>query len=170
MNIRYFSAFALAVPLLLTGCDNMGKQQSIAWVDYAQLLENSAPGLQEKSHNNEVKTILLKAKQSVQETYTAMDKDKAARSQLADTQMLNKQWLLEQRQARQKTMDVLNKSITDYLEKNHLRAILPKEEAVAVAPDADITQIIIDKVKDVKVDYGKLPEVTIKKEAPVADK
>lgn len=170
--MRYsYSLFAgkvLVVGLImsaLAGCDQSEpSQQKIVFVDMAKVLETSDIGKQESAWQQKVHDILVQARKSAETRYSSMNAEQLQKSQAADTMLLNGQWMAEQRHAREASLKAIAAAVEAYRVNHKITLVLDQHQVIAIDKRADITQDIIKQLHGVKINYGKLPEVSLKKE------
>lgn len=159
-NLFLFSTFAFT----LTACDE-GKnmEQTIAYVDISSVLEKSGIGKLEAEHTQKVKERLLSAEKDAEKSYVSLSEAKVKESRIADAQILNRQWQAEQQHARMLSIQAIRKAIETYRQEKKISIVVGTEYIVAADKTADISKQVAAQLKDTKVDYGKLPVITIKK-------
>ncbi|KLF28693.1 hypothetical protein YA29_16555 [Klebsiella aerogenes] len=137
-------------------------QQKISYVDVAEVLKTSSIGQQEIARNQQVKDILEKAQKDATARYADMTEAQRQKSTMADSELLNRQWVAEQQHARQMSLEAIAKAVETYRSGHNLSVVLSKSQIIAGDASLDISKDIIAQVKATKVDYGALPELTIK--------
>jgi Skp family chaperone for outer membrane proteins len=166
--IKYSVASLLLVSaavMSLSGCDKGNAvTQNVAYINMGEVLSQSSIGKQEASHTDQVKAILQKAEKDAENTYKTMPTEQVEKSRSADATIINRQWVAEQRQARAESLKAVVKVVEAYRSSKKISLVLDSSNLVAASKESDITKEIIGELKDVKVDYGKLPEISIKKE------
>lgn len=157
-----FALMSFAV-LGLTGCDQAGNGGGkIATVDLVKILNESSVGKQETERNQQVRDILVQAGQQADKEVAALPADKQKQSRLADQAILNRQWNNEQQSARAASVQAIVKAIDSYRQEKKLTLVVESHQLIASDPASDVSQAIIDSLKDTKVNFGDLPEITTK--------
>lgn len=148
---------------ILTGCKEEGKQQTaIKFVDMEQVLVKSGLHEKEQAHLKEVLAQLEKGLELAQSQYESLPKDKVETARRSDSQILQAQWQNEQVSARNTIIKAITDTAKQYQEENKLEAILPSQSALAISKEADITDVLSERLSKVTVSFNKLPEISIK--------
>jgi Outer membrane protein (OmpH-like). len=140
-------------------------KHEIGYVDMVKVLNASSVGKQEAKHNQRVLEVLKTAQKEAQDTYGSMPEEQRKKSALADAQILNNQWAVEQKHAREVSVKAIMAATESWRQRHHLRMVVDSRQVIAADPEADITQAIITELATAKVEYGDLPQVSIKKSA-----
>jgi Skp family chaperone for outer membrane proteins len=149
--------------IALAGCDRVTTmKQKIACIDMAQVLRDSVVGEQEAEHNKQVKAVLLKAQRQAQNHYKGLSDQQLNKARMADTMIINQQWLAEQRDARNQSIKIISGVVDTYRKEHGLTLVIDSTQVIAADGQADISADIIEQLKDVKIDYGELPRVSFK--------
>ncbi|MTH46195.1 OmpH family outer membrane protein [Intestinirhabdus alba] len=162
MRKRFTALYATVLFLLflISGCDTKSK---IATVDINGLLANSPLAQQEQKRLEEVKKILLQANLQAQEKYKDVtDRRRTQEAQQADTKTINMLWTMQQKAAREAVMDEVRSVINEIQQKEGYAVVIDKTNVVAAEVNVEITNKALVLLKDVKVDFGPLPQITIK--------
>lgn len=167
-NYSLFASKLLTVGLImstLAGCDQSEpSQQKIVFIDMAKVLKTSDIGKQESAWQKKVHDILIQAEKSAETRYSTMNAEQVQKSRAADTMLLNGQWMAEQRHAREASLKTIAAAVESYRVNHKITLVLEQNQVIAIDKRADITQDIIRQLHGVEVNYGKLPEVSLKKE------
>ncbi|WPM84823.1 OmpH family outer membrane protein [Apirhabdus apintestini] len=94
-----------------------------------------------------------------------MDKNKAEQARVADTEVLNRQWVLEQRATRGIVLKKLESAINDLRQKKKYAIIINRNAVLSAADGSDVTDEVVTLLKDTKLNFGKLPEISVKAKA-----
>lgn len=137
-------------------------QQKITYIDLGKVLNESVIGKQEQARQQKVHDILLQAGKDAEARYAAMTPEQRQKSAAADQTVLNNQWAAEQRHAREVSLKTITAAVEAYRVNHKIDVVLSQNQVVAIDPRSNISDDIIGKLKDVHVDYGALPAVTIK--------
>ncbi len=149
----------------LAGCDQAEQsQQNIVFMDMAKVLNTSDIGKQESARQKKVHDILIQAEKSAEARYSSMSTEQIQKSRTADTMLLNGQWMAEQRHAREASLKAIAAAVEAYRVNHKITLVLDQSQVIAIDKRADISQDIINQLRGVKVNYGALPEVSLKKE------
>jgi len=164
------SLLAICVVVVsLTGCDKEGTmEQKVAFINMEEVLTQSPIGQQEVDHNAKVKTVLLQAENQAKETYQAMPEEQQQKSRAADATILNRQWMVEQNHARAESLKAITTAVETYRKSHNIALVVDSRSLIAADKENDISKDIISQLKDVKVDYGKLPEISVKQAVEAA--
>ena len=166
VRISLIMTLMSAMAFTLVGCDQGGKMNhNIGFVDMEKVLNSSSVGKQETKHNQRVLEVLKTAQKEAQEAYSGMPEEQRKKSQLADAQILNNQWMVEQKHARVISLKAIMTAAEGWRHRHQMVMIVDSRQVVAGDPEADVTKAIIAELATVKVDYGNLPQVSIKKAA-----
>ena len=167
-NYSLFAGKVLTVGLImsaLAGCDQFGQsQQKIVFIDMAKVIKTSDIGRQESAWQKKVHDILVQAGKSAETRYSTLNAEQVQKSRAADTMLLNGQWMAEQRHAREASLKAIAAAVEAYRVNHKITLVLEQHQVIAIDKRADITQDIIRQLHGVKINYGKLPEVSLKKE------
>lgn len=159
--------------LLLTGCDNGDKGKmtnSIRFVDTQLVMTESGLAKQEVAHLQAVQGSLKNGLALAESQYGTMEKEKRQQAEQSDRQVLEMQWQAEQRSARQAVNAAMLTTIQGWQKKHQVDAVLPKQSALALSDNLDVTADIIAELRTATVPFGKLPEVDIKQNAAKNEK
>ena len=161
------SLLAICVVVVsLTGCDReetMG--QKVAFINMEEVLTQSPVGRQEMERNAKVKAVLLQAENQAKDAYQAMSEAQQEKSRTADATVLNRQWVAEQNHARAQSVTAITNAVEAYRKSHKIAVVVDSRSLIAAAKENDISKDIISQLKEVKVDYGRLPEISVKKAA-----
>lgn len=161
------SLLAICVVVVsLTGCDReetMG--QKVAFINMEEVLTQSPVGRQEMERNAKVKAVLLQAENQAKDAYQAMSEAQQQKSRTADATVLNRQWVAEQNHARAQSVTAITNAVEAYRKSHNIAVVVDSRSLIAAAKENDISKDIISQLKEVKVDYGRLPEISVKKAA-----
>lgn len=149
--------------LALTGCDRVGLMgEKIAYIDISRILNDSSLGKQETLRNEQVKSVLLDAGKEARDIYQTLPEKEMHEKQAADIALLNQIWSVELQHSRAVSLRVIAAAAEAYREKHHLDLIVSSEQVLAAVHGANATDAIINSLKEVKVDYDKIPEMTVR--------
>jgi Outer membrane protein (OmpH-like). len=165
MNARSAVLFTVLAGLSLTGlmgCDQQGAGKAVAIVDMDKIFKESSIGKQEAEHNKAVRDILTQAKKDAENRYGEMSSEEQSKSRNADAAILNQQWNAELTAARTTSLKTILKAVEAYRQEKKMTMILDEHQVIAFDTNQDVTQSIIDNLKTIHVDYGKLPQVTMR--------
>jgi Skp family chaperone for outer membrane proteins len=163
-----FLAAGALLATLLTGCDNGDKSKmgnTIRFVDTQQVLDMSGLSEQEAVHLKAVGEKLRDGLTLAQSRYATMDEATRRQAELSDRQVLEMQWRSEQQAAHQVVTDAMTKAVLSWQMKNKIDAVMPRQAALALAADVDITADIANALKNEQMTFGTLPEINLKEEA-----
>lgn len=131
------------------------------FVDMEQLLAKSGLAEQETVHLRKVNARLTQALELAGQHYSQLDVESVPSARLADQQMAKFQWHQAQKNARKAVLAAVSQAALAWQDEHGAVAILPRQAAIAVSADADITDDLADKLKSRKVVFSELPDVTI---------
>lgn len=148
----------------LAGCDQKKPSApEIGVVDIGKVLKDSAIGKQEIEHDKQVQAVLIKANDEAKKGYAALSADEQKKASDADAQILNRQWLAEQKAARQASLAAIVKAVDAYRQEKKLPLIVDNQNVVSSDAKLDVTADIITRLEKTQVTYGDLPTITVKK-------
>ncbi|WP_326469260.1 hypothetical protein VPX56_00595 [Enterobacter wuhouensis] len=156
---------AALLALMLTGCDNGDKgkmSNTIRFVDTQKVMVDSGLARQEAEHLQAVYGALKEGLALVESHYGSMEKENRQQAEQSDRQILEMQWQAEQRSARQIVNNVMLRTIAGWQQKKRIDAVLPKQSALALNADMDVTADITDELRTATITFGKLPEINLK--------
>ncbi len=157
-------AFVLAAGLV-AGCNEKTTGvEPVKFVDMEKLLVDSGLAEQEAAHLRLVNERLQRGAELAGKQYSTMDEEKVNLARQADGQILQFQWQAEQQNARKAVLAAVTEAAMSWQDEHGAVAILPRQAALTVAKDADITDEILVKLKNHNVKFNSLPEVAIKSE------
>ncbi|WP_162303000.1 hypothetical protein [Buttiauxella sp. 3AFRM03] len=149
--------------MLISGCnDSPANKPKIRFVDIDRVLKESGLAEQKTSHLKAVHESLLLGAEKAKANYNTLSKDKRQQAMAADAQMLNMQWRAEQQTANQLVLKAVKESAENWMKSGDVAAILPMQSALAVAAEGDITTDIAAQLKNKKVVFNELPQMTLK--------
>ncbi|MEA1062952.1 OmpH family outer membrane protein [Erwinia sp. HR93] len=158
--------FIFSLTAITAGCDNKGAQKSeVVYIDVAKAIIDSPLATQEKARLDQVRKILINAGDDAAKNYKGMDKNKAEQARVADTEVLNRQWVLEQRATRGIVLKKLESAINDLRQKKKYAIIINRNAVLSAADGSDVTDEVVTLLKDTKLNFGKLPEISVKAKA-----
>ncbi|KGT95923.1 hypothetical protein NG99_00710 [Erwinia typographi] len=139
------------------------------FVNVEQVLKDSGLLAQEAGHLDVVRAKLVEGADRAAASYSEMTLENQQKARAADSRLLNIQWQAEQQAARIAVISELKKAVAAWREKHHAAAVLPAGLALSVSAQADISGEIAKVLKEQSVQFGTLPEVTLKTEEPDAE-
>lgn len=138
------------------------KLQKTVFINVAQIVQDSGVGKQEAVRNEQVKQVLLDAQRAAKEAYRSLPEKEATQKEAADAALINQVWQGEQRHARTQSLRAVAAAAERYRSEHNLELILVSDQVMAAESKNDVSKGVTAALKKVTVDYGKLPEVTIK--------
>ncbi len=111
-----------------------------------------------------VRALLIKANSEAESHYKNLSSDKVDGAKRADRQIINNQWLVQQQVARKAVLDEVASVVEELRRKDGYSVVLDKTAVLAIGERDDITEQVINLLKNSTVDFGALPEVSIKKD------
>ncbi|MCS2148709.1 hypothetical protein MUU51_10170 [Scandinavium sp. H17S15] len=148
----------------LAGCDQKNASTpEIGVVDIGKVLKDSAIGKQEIEHGKQVQAVLIKANDEAKQGYAALSADEQKKASNADAQVLNHQWMAEQKAARQASLAAIVKAVDTYRQEKKLALIVDNQNVISSDAKLDVTADIITRLEKTQVTYGDLPTITVKK-------
>ncbi len=147
----------------LAGCDQKkASAPEIGVVDMGKVLKESAIGKQEIEHDKQVQAVLIKANDEAKKGYAALSADEQEKASNADAQVLNRQWMAEQKAARQASLAAIVKTVDAYRQEKKLVLIVDNQNVISSDAKLDVTADIITRLEKTQVTYGNLPTITVK--------
>lgn len=157
---KYLSLIiAISISLLLSGCEKK-ENAMIKIVDVEKVISKSSFLSQENNHLRKVKETLLAGKQSAENSYLKMAEEDVKKTALADKLLLERTWGQEQKNARIATLDAVYKAVEQYRVENKVTLVTHKTAIIAMDNSADISDEIIERLKDQQVKYAALPTIS----------
>lgn len=146
------------------------EMNSVAYVDVARVLNDPSLASPEAARLKQVRKILLKAENGAMDAYKDLPEAEKQNMWQADSVLLGQLWQQEQVHARTETLKAIGRVAEDYRKHANLGMIISKEQVLAAGTTHDVTEEILARLAGMTVDYGKLPEVSVNKDAnkPVA--
>lgn len=154
---------ALVAGALLVGCDaKPAGDAQMKFINVEKALVESGLVQQEQAHLKAVNENLHKGLQLAEKSYANLPADKVEAARQADKNVIAQQWKAQQNAARVVVMKALKTASDTYRSEKKIAVIMPMQAAVSVAPELDVTADLTQKLKTAKVDFGKVPEITLK--------
>ncbi|CAX60130.1 Uncharacterized protein EbC_25990 [Erwinia billingiae Eb661] len=156
---------ALTGGLLLSGCNDKGNEKvTMRFVNMDKVLQETGFAAQQASHLQAVRESLMAGEAKASESYAGMDEEKRQKASLADRQLLAVQWQAEKQAAHQRVTGMVKQASDSWMKEHGVSAIMPLSSAVAVSPEADVTEAIVASLKGKTVSFGTVPEITLKQD------
>lgn len=148
---------------LLVGCDakQVGEVE-MKFINVEKVALDSGLVKQEQAYLKAVNENLHKGLQLAEKNYATLPADKVAAARQADKKIIAQQWQGQQRAARQVVLAAVKQAADAYRTEKKIAAIMPMQTAVSVAPELDVTADLTTKLNATKLDFGKVPEITVK--------
>lgn len=154
---------ALVAGALLVGCDaKPAGDAQMKFINVEKVLVESGLVQQQEAHLKAVNENLHKGLQLAEKSYANLPADKVEAARQADKNVIAQQWEVQQNAARIVVMKALKTASDTYRSEKKIAVIMPMQAAVSVAPELDVTADLTQKLKTAKVDFGKVPEITLK--------
>lgn len=134
----------------------------IKFLNMEKVLVDSGLLTQEKAHLEAVKARLDAGIAMAEKRYEALSDEEKVRAAQADRQLLQIQWQAEQKQARQVVIHALKAESRLYVTEHKLDALMPVDNALAVAGTQDVTPEMTERLKTQSLRFKALPEVSLK--------
>lgn len=164
---RGFKVAALLLAAgLIAGCNQENSNMN-GFIDIDKVLQSSGLMAQEQAHLQQVQKKLEEGAMLAEKQYGEMSEEKALAARQSDAQVLNMQWQTEQVAARNVTLAAVKKRAQELLKADKLRAILPAQSAIAIAPESDVSGKLADMLRDETLSFGALPEVQVSAPQPL---
>lgn len=160
-----FAGCAIVLTTFVAGCDQGEKRNmelSVRFVDTQQVLIKSGLADQEKVHLTTVSQALRKGFRLAEMQYDALPEDKRKAAKLSDARLLETHWQQEQYRANAAVTETMQKVIRSWQSENKVSMILPRQYSLAIDESLDITSEIVNQLKNEKVQFGKLPEISVR--------
>jgi Skp family chaperone for outer membrane proteins len=162
-HVASTAMIALVAGALLVGCDaKPAGDTQMKFVNVEKVLVESGLVQQEQAHLKAVNENLHKGLQLAEQSYAKLPADKVEAARQADKNVIEQQWKGQQNAARRVVMKALKTASDSYRTEKKIAVIMPMQSAVSVAPELDVTADLTEKLKAAKVDFGKVPEITLK--------
>lgn len=158
-----FIAAGVLLISLLSGCkENTKGGDMMKFLNIEKVLVDSGLLTQEKAHLEAVKARLDAGIAMAEKRYETLSDEDKIRAVQADRQLLQLQWQAEQHQARQVVIQALKAESQLYITEHKLDALMPMDNALAVAGAQDITPEMTERLKTHTLSFRALPEVSLK--------
>lgn len=135
--------------------------KKIAYVNLAKIITESSVGVQEQERLNKVKEILVAAELAAQQIYTTMSEEDIQRNRAVDIANINQSWQIEQQNARSISLKTIVDEVDNYRKDKNLDMILNGEIVVSAESKFDVSEEIIERLKEVCIEYGEMPGFTV---------
>lgn len=139
--------------------------KKIALINIAKVLNESQVGVLERERLSEVKNILMNAEQTAMQIYEAMSELDRQRNSAVDMANINQSWQIEQRNARSISVGAIIHEVDNYRISKGLDMILNQDFALSAELEYDVTSDFIEVLKDINIDYGNLPNFSVKRKS-----
>lgn len=136
-------------------------QKKIAYVNIVKIINESSVGVQEQERLNKVKEMLVAAELTAQQIYTTMSEEDIQKNRAIDIANINQSWQIEQQNARSVSLKTIVDEVERYRQSKNLDMILSCEFVVSADPVFDVSAEIIERLKEVSVEYGEMPGFTV---------
>lgn len=136
-------------------------QNKIAYVNIVKIINESSVGVQEQERLNKVKEILVAAELTAQQIYTTMSEEDIQKNRAIDIANINQSWQIEQQNARSVSLKTIVDEVERYRQSKSLDMILSCEFVVSADPVFDVSAEIIERLKEVSIEYGEMPGFTV---------
>lgn len=146
---------------LLYGCDTIGNEQSVAYVDMKVVLAESGLARQERKYLEHVEKLLKDTDNNARKLYPTIEANTVNVHREADQLMLYELLQTARQSARNMVIQKIIKAAEKISENNCLQfkhygsLVLISEEYV------DLTEQVIEELKDTMVNFGSLPRLFI---------
>jgi len=160
-------AQALVFASLLSACDDTPSRK-LAYVNLNHILTDARLTEQEAARNEKIKETL----QTTQEKLDAMCPAAGAARQKClnnSRNAINRLYNMELGRTRQQSLKFIAAAVEVVRSKAHLSLVLNGQSVVAGNPVMDISDVVIRQLRGASMDYGKLPEFTIRSNAAPED-
>lgn len=157
----------VSIAFTLIGCDDMkSEKKCVAFVDMQHLIQSSSMAEKEKSHLDDVNHVLMKGSADAESRYGSMDKKAAEKARKADSEILLRQWAIEQRAARLVVFNAIKIAAEAVREKEGYTAILDSATpgVWAFKDSKNVTEKMADILKETVVVFPDLPVVSKKQD------
>lgn len=155
---------AVFVTAFLFGCEQKSDfTGEVAYINLTKILNESEAGNQEKARNQKVKDVLVQAEQDAQSVYQSMNKEEALKARAADELSLNNEWARSRQKSRTVTLKTITEKVEEVRKQKKYKMVMAQENIMAADNSLDMTQDVINQLKETKIDYGALPQITINK-------
>lgn len=138
----------------------MSNKNNIVYIKVDQVINESSLINQEQEHLDSVKKILESGAAEAEKNYTAMTTKEAEQARQADAQLLNQQWVIEQQNARIALLRTVKPAIEKLRTQEGYSLVLDGAAVFGAAQDSDVSNQLAEILKDTKVEFPPLPEVT----------
>jgi Skp family chaperone for outer membrane proteins len=160
----------LVASTLLAGCDaQQSGEKQMKFVNVDKVLVDSGLAKQEQDYLKAVNESLQKGQQLAEKSYSGLPADKVATARQADKNVLSQQWEAQKRTARNVVGAAMKKATDAYRSDNKIDVIMPTQTVLSIDPELDVSADLIAKLKTTQLDFGKVPEITLKANGPVKE-
>lgn len=168
--IRHVAGAAMALLVassMLVGCDaQQSGEKQMKFVNVDKVLVDSGLVKQEQDYLKAVNESLQKGQQLAEKSYANLPADKVPAARQADKNILGQQWEAQKRTARNVLGAAMKKATDAYRSENKIDVIMPTQTVLSIDPALDVSADLIAKLKTTKLDFGKVPEITLKANEP----
>lgn len=157
--ITFLHGTILSLIFVISGCDN---STGVVTVNIDRVIEKSPLSQQEQKRLEEVRNILLKINTEAEKNYKNIEQSKLAKVKRADAQTINGLWVLQRQAIRKSVLDEVRNVVYEIRLKEGYKIVIDKSTVINAEESTDITDEVIDMLENAKVDFGPLPQLTIK--------
>ncbi|EBY0372730.1 OmpH family outer membrane protein [Salmonella enterica subsp. enterica serovar Toulon] len=153
------SVFLCAVWFIFSssGSQLNDKPGGIAYVSYDKILEESTILAQENIRNEEVIALANAASKRAEEKYYALPEPIRREIRIMNNMSKNNKLMTEKSNVRRISLKVISAEIEKYRVENHYSIVFNKDIALPPSDGRDISNLIINKIKGIEIEYGEYP-------------
>lgn len=152
----------------LSGCDSSSEvgSKSIVVIDVSKIFRDSAPADQARQHLLNVRESLAGGARKLEGVYGEKSDHPSQAMLKQGLVRLNAQYHAEKLNANRKVEEALGITAKKWLQEHPGRVVIPSARVLVYPKNADITNEILARMKDIKPDFGTVPVVGINSAPP----
>lgn len=160
----------LVASTTLVGCDaQQSGEKQMKFVNVDKVLVDSGWVKQEQDYLKAVNENLKQGLQLAEKSYANLPADKVEAARQADQHVLSQQWEAQKVAARSVVANAMKKATDTYRSDKKIDVLMPTQTALSVAPELDVSADLTNQLKTTKLDFGKLPVITLKANEPAKE-
>lgn len=169
MRLSFVNSIVLLLVVVVGGWFVMGNQKKIAIIDVERVYQHSHFSEDVKKHLGDVRIALEKGYSEATKTFS--DRDNKEELLLDAKRKIEQQYIIETQNANAVFLSAINSAINKWKKKNPSNVvILPSNGTISYSESANVTDEIIDLIKDEKAVFNNLPKVIIKNSDNIENK
>lgn len=158
--IIYMAILALAV-MLLGGCDVKKAEQSIGYIDIAEVISTSGLAAYEKDRIEQVISTLNSTSKEAEGLYEKMEASKADAARKTDQTVLHQLLVSEQNSARMAVILQVRQAVEKVRKEEGIAIVFDGAMVLTADQKINLSKKVSDALKGVKPEFGPLPDLKV---------